>query len=156
MNLELILKKYDESILNYTKIYEKEKIKIKIINSTSDISNDIIILNNDKYNRFILAYIKKSNNKIKFIWSWKDINMNNNNNTEIKKIFDYGIKLNDINNNFNDNIKYYLINNTLNINIFELDIILAISLYILNADYVTINKLQYKNYEIIYILKKIS
>jgi hypothetical protein len=80
--------------------------------------------------------------------------MNNNNNNEIKKIFDYGIKINNINNKFIDNIKYYLISNSFYINnIYELDIIIAASLYILNCDYMLTTQTS-KEIQTIYIFKK--
>jgi len=158
MNFKLLLDNYDKKMTEFNNI---KKYPYKIYYSKSDIDNTKIIFNEDdnlKFDIFLLSYIIKKNNKIKYIWSWSNLEINNNNNNynEIKKLFEYGIKINNINDKFNANIKYYLINSLYYINQYELDIILAISLHILNGNYILYDDKTSNNYTIIYILKKKS
>ena len=154
MNFKLLLNDYDKKMTYFYNNLKKLSYEYHI--SNSDIDNTTITYNNDKnfkYDKYILSYYYVKKDKIKYIWSWSDLNMNNNNNNEIKKIFDYGIKLDNIKNNFIDNIKYFLINNSFYINIYELDIILAVSLYILNCSIIQDYETS-KGFHTIYILKK--
>ena len=159
MNFKLLLDYYDKKMIEFNDI---NKYPYKIYYNNSDIDNTKIIFNEDdnlKFDIFILSYIIKKNNNIKYVWSWSNLeinNNNNNNNNEIKKLFEYGLKMNNINNKFNDNIKYYLINSSYYINQYELDIILAISLHILNGNYILYDDKSHTKYTIIYILKKKS
>ena len=158
MNFKLLLDNYDKKMTEFNNI---NKYPYKIYYGKSDIDNTKIIFNEDdnlKFDIFLLSYIIKKNNKIKYIWSWSNLEINNNNNNynEIKKLFEYGIKINNINDKFNANIKYYLINSLYYINQYELDIILAISLHILNGNYIFYDDKTSNNYTIIYILKKKS
>ena len=157
MNFKLLLDNYDKKMTEFNNI---NKYPYKIYYGKSDIDNTKIIFNEDdnlKFDIYLLSYIIKKNDKIKYIWSWSNLEINNNNNNnEIKKLFEYGIKINNINDKFNANIKYYLINSLYYINQYELDIILDISLHILNSNYILYDDKTNNKYTIIYILKKKS
>jgi hypothetical protein len=140
MNLKFLMDNFDKKSIKFYN-YNFYKLPKEIHSSTSDIDNTTIIFNNDnnlKFDRFILSYFYHKNDKIKFIWSWSDLDINNNNNNEIRKLLDYGLNLNNSNNNnkFINNIKYYLINSSLYINVYELYIIFAVSLYVLNGSFI--------------------
>ena len=156
MNIKLLLDDYDKKQFYFHDFYGNKPFTSH--ESKTDLDNTTVTYNIDGknivLNIYTLAYIYVKKKKLKFYWSWNNLNMNNNNNNEIKKLFDYGLKINNINNNFIDNIKYYLINNSFYINnIYELDIIIAISLYILNCDYM-LTKNTNKKIQTIYIFKK--
>jgi hypothetical protein len=81
MNYKLLLNEYDRKMITFHDLFYN--LPFEIHNSKTDLDNTTITYNNDKnlkYNKYVLAYYYYKNDRIKFIWSWCDLNMNNNNN----------------------------------------------------------------------------
>jgi hypothetical protein len=134
---------------NYDFVQEKNKKILKctpnIVKSNNDTEPDkIYFYKNNKLfasAEFYCIGLMNTNNNI-WIWSWSDHNINNNSSILSRKILNYGMDIIKENNGsnskkFNIIIKLLLTNSRLKIHTnFEFELIMALSMNILNANYI--------------------
>jgi hypothetical protein len=132
--IKRVLKFYDNNRIKYKKFYKSIK-KHNLINSTNDnTKSKIQFINKDEQifeesNYEVLGYYVNKNNN--WIWSWYICGLEKNETELARNILNYGINIDCSEDNFFLNfIRNYLITGIIEINDIQLDLILAISLYI--------------------------
>jgi hypothetical protein len=140
-------------LLTFDTIQEKNKKILKCKNDMIKSNNDtkpdkIIFTKNNKLfasaEIYCIGMMNIKNNI--WIWSWSDYGINNNSSILSRKVLNYGMDLiiqedgslnNNNSNNFNIIIKLFLTNSRLKLySNLEFELILALSMNILNADYI--------------------
>jgi len=136
-NIKNFIITYDFLTTQFNKLYPKIN-SVKFEDSTSDLNESHIYLNNNKFIYNVVGNFDNSTN----IWEWGWVNEDVKNKTYfLRVLFLYGIEINDKNDKFFKNI---LINSKIKItDLMNIDIILAI----------TIGLLKSSGFEYIYQLK---
>jgi hypothetical protein len=136
-NIKNFIITYDSLTTQFNKLYPKIN-SVKFEDSTSDLNDSHVYINNNKFIYNIVGNFDNSTN----VWEWGWLNEDVKNKTyHLRDLFLYGIEINDKNDKFFKNI---LINSKIKItNLINLDIILAI----------TVGFLRSNGFEYIYQLK---
>jgi len=158
--------RYDEKKKEYKKYYNNNNKLILFYDNNKpvfELKNDDKILMKGDFN--FIGRFKKTDNTFKWGWDYLYINNKNNfmsNNTYyIKKIINYIFNLNINANNIEELIFYYDIKNTFLHNIInienpiQLDMLLAITLYITNSELIYKIDNTEENYTEYYILRNV-
>ena len=118
---------YDLLTNKFNELYPKIN-SVKFEDSTSDLTESYIYINNDKFTYNIVGSFDNTTN----IWEWGWVNEDIKNKTYyLRELFLYGIEINDKNEKFYKNI---LINSKIKItHLINIDIILVYTIGVLNS-----------------------
>ena len=118
---------YDLLTNKFNELYPKIN-SVKFEDSTSDLTESYIYINNDKFTYNIVGSFDNTTN----IWEWGWVNEDIKNKTYyLRELFLYGIEINDKNEKFYKNI---LINSKIKItHLINIDIILGYTIGVLNS-----------------------